>query len=139
MADENKPGREAPSGDESATPKPSSPKKADPVMTVSSWEGPLVNNLKARFGGQIKEFSVYLGQEFLIADLPATIPILDYLKTEQDFDYLVDITAVDYPEKAKTAVNEATFCALPPRYDPNLPESVDEMRGLRPAFDRAAE
>ena len=46
---------------------------------------------------------------------------------------------VDYPEKAKTAVNEAASCPLPPRHDPNLPESIDEMRGLRPAFDRAAE
>lgn len=45
---------------------------------------------------------------------------------------------VDYPEQAKTSVAEAVSCPLPPRYDPSLPESIDEMRGLRPAFDRAA-
>lgn len=28
-------------------------------------------------------------------------------------------------------------CALPPRYDPNLPPAVDEARGLRAAYDRA--
>jgi NADH-quinone oxidoreductase subunit C len=101
MADETKPGAETPSAGESAAPKAPPPKKADPVMAVSPWTGPLVDGLKERFGGQIKEFSVYLGQDFLIAELPAVIPILDYLKAEQEFDYLVDITAVDYPKKAK--------------------------------------
>jgi len=28
-------------------------------------------------------------------------------------------------------------CALPPRYDPNLPAAVDEAQGLRAAYDRA--
>ena len=28
-------------------------------------------------------------------------------------------------------------CALPPRYDPNLPPAVDEARALRAAYDRA--
>ena len=46
---------------------------------------------------------------------------------------------VDYPEKAKESTDEIASCPLPPRYDPNLPESIDEMRALRPAFDRAAE
>ena len=46
---------------------------------------------------------------------------------------------VDYPERARTAVTEAVSCPLPPRYDPDLPKSIDEMRGLRPAFERAAE
>lgn len=28
-------------------------------------------------------------------------------------------------------------CAIPPRYDPNLPPAVDEARGLRAAYDRS--
>ncbi len=28
-------------------------------------------------------------------------------------------------------------CAIPPRFDPNLPASVDEAKGLRAAYDRA--
>lgn len=28
-------------------------------------------------------------------------------------------------------------CPLPPRHDPSVPAAVDEVRGLRPAFDRA--
>ena len=31
----------------------------------------------------------------------ATISILEYLKLESDFDYLVDITAVDWPKRAE--------------------------------------
>ena len=30
-------------------------------------------------------------------------------------------------------------CAMPPRYDPELPPAVDEARGLRAAYDRALE
>ncbi|MFB3095461.1 MAG: NADH-quinone oxidoreductase subunit C, partial [Candidatus Acidiferrales bacterium] len=63
--------------------------------------GPLVDALKERFGEQVKEFSSYRGQNFLAAGLAAVIPIIDYLKLEQDYDYLVDITAVDYPQREK--------------------------------------
>ena len=82
-------------------PKPPPKKKAPAVMEVSPWEGPLVAALKERFGEQIKEFSSYRGQNFLAAELPAVIPIIEYLKLEQGFDYLVDITAVDYPQREK--------------------------------------
>jgi NADH-quinone oxidoreductase subunit C len=97
MAEETKPGGEAPA----PAAKPEPPKKAAPVMAVTPWEGPLVDALKEHFGAQIKEFSVYRNQAFLVAELAAAVPILEYLKLEQDFDYLVDITAVDYPKKEK--------------------------------------
>ena len=51
--------------------------------------------LKERFGDQITEISTYLGQNFIVAKPDSAIPILEYLKLEADFDYLVDITAVD--------------------------------------------
>jgi hypothetical protein len=57
--------------------------------------------LKERFGGDITEFSTYLGQNFLVAKPDAVIPILETLKLELDFDYLVDVTAVDYPKRAE--------------------------------------
>ncbi len=97
MAEETKPGGETPA----AGAKPEPPKKAPPGMATTPWEGPLVDALKERFGPQIKEFSVYRDQSFLVAELPAVIPILEHLKLDQDFDYLVDITAVDYPKKEK--------------------------------------
>jgi hypothetical protein len=43
--------------------------------------------------------STYLGQNFIVAKPEAAIPILEYLKLEADFDYLVDITAVDWPKR----------------------------------------
>lgn len=70
-------------------------------MVTSPWESDLTAMLKERFGDQISEFSSYLGQNFLVARPDAVIPILDFLKLEADFDYLVDITAVDYPKRAE--------------------------------------
>ena len=81
-------------------PKPP-PKKAPAVMEVEPWQGPLVDALKERFGDAIREFSTYRGQDFLVADLSSVVSIIKYLKLEEDFDYLVDITAVDNPEKEK--------------------------------------
>ena len=125
MADENKPSGEGtpPSGDSAAKPaagapaeasasksdeKPAAkpppkppPKQAPAVMEVSPWEGPLTDALKERFGEQVKEFLSFRGQNFLAAELGGVLPIIEYLKLEQGFDYLVDITAVDYPKREK--------------------------------------
>ena len=43
---------------------------------------------------------------------------------------------VDHPEVIE-AEEAPLACALPPRYDPDLPPAVDEAQGLRAAFDRA--
>ncbi len=43
---------------------------------------------------------------------------------------------VDHPDVIE-ADEQPVSCALPPRYDPDLPPAVDEARGLRKAFDRA--
>ncbi|MGA9627352.1 MAG: NADH-quinone oxidoreductase subunit C [Bryobacteraceae bacterium] len=110
MADEQKPGgSEAPlpAGGEAAKqpPKPSPPKPAAPppkppaTMAATPWESDLARELKERFGGQIAETSTYLGQNFIVAKPEAAVPILEYLKLEADFDYLVDITAVDWPKR----------------------------------------
>ena len=37
----------------------------------------------------------------MVAKPDAAIPMLEYLKLEADFDYLVDITAVDWPKRAE--------------------------------------
>ncbi len=78
-----------------APPKPPAP------MASTPWEGELPGQLKERFGGQITECATYLGQNFLVAHADAVIPILEFLKLEADFDYLVDVTAVDYPNRAE--------------------------------------
>ena len=53
---------------------------------------------------------------------------------------LLDATSgpvlVDHPDVIE-AEDQPVACAVPPRFDPNLPPSVDEARGLRRAYDRA--
>jgi len=111
MADEPKPeGAEpatgAPPPAKPAAPKPAAagghaPPKPPAPMAATPWESDLTKELKERFGDQISEFSTYLGQNFLVSKPEAAIPILEFLKLEADFDYLVDLTAVDYPKRAE--------------------------------------
>jgi NADH-quinone oxidoreductase subunit C len=70
-------------------------------MAVTPWESDLTAGLKEQFGDQVTEYSTYLGQSFLVAKPPAVISILEFLKLEKDFDYLVDLTAVDYPKRSE--------------------------------------
>lgn len=80
-------------------PKPADKPKPAATMATTPWESGLTGRLKERFGDQILEASTYLGQEFLVAKPEAGVPVLEFLKRESDFDYLVDVTAVDYPSR----------------------------------------
>ncbi len=86
-----------------ATPKPSAAPPAAPkapaVMAVTPWEDELTRRLAEQFPDGISEFSTYAGQNFLVAKPGAVVPIIEFLKLEADFDYLVDITAVDYKDR----------------------------------------
>jgi NADH-quinone oxidoreductase subunit C len=107
MADEQKPdGPQAPppAGGEAkpAPPKPAAaaaPPKPPAVMAATPWESDLAREIKERFGDRVSETSTYLGQNFLICKPDSAIPILEFLKLEADFDYLVDLTAVDWPKR----------------------------------------
>jgi len=120
MAEEHKPGGsetpppgggvgpEQPPKPAAAPPKPAPPKppappapKAPAVMAATPWDSDLAKELKAQFGESIGETSTYLGQNFVVAKPDAVVPIVEYLKLEADFDYLVDITAVDWPKRAE--------------------------------------
>lgn len=68
-------------------------------MATTPWEDPLARAIATEFGERVQEFSSYLGQDFLVVHAAAVVPVLDYLKLEHDFDFLVDITAVDYPDR----------------------------------------
>jgi len=118
MADEQTPGGSetppseggkpaAPSAKPAAPPKPAAaagpaaPAKPPAVMAATVWESDLARELKERFGDRIGELSTYLGQNFIVARPEAAISVLEYLKLEADFDYLVDITAVDWPKRTE--------------------------------------
>jgi NADH-quinone oxidoreductase subunit C len=69
-------------------------------MAAVPWDSDLARDLKEHFAAEIAETSSYLGQNFLVVKPEAAIPVLEYLRLEADFDYLVDITAVDWPKRA---------------------------------------
>ncbi len=124
MADEQKPGgSEAPppegSGAPPKPPKPAAPAKAPPpkppaaaaghaappkppaTMAATPWDSDLARDIKQRFGDDVTETSTYLGQNFIVTRPDAAVPVLEYLKLEADFDYLVDVTAVDWPKRSE--------------------------------------
>ena len=109
MADEQKPdGPQAPppagGAAKPAPPKPAAaaaPPKAPAVMAATPWESELAREIKEQFGESITETSTYLGQSFVVCKPEAAIPVLEFLKLEADFDYLVDLTAVDWPKRAE--------------------------------------
>src|SRR5215472_5983511 len=111
MADEQKPegsGSPPPAGGEAkpAPPKPAAaahaaPPKPPATMAATPWDSDLAKEVKAHFGDAISEASTYLGQSFFVCKPDAAVPLLDYLKLEADFDYMVDITAVDWPKRAE--------------------------------------
>jgi NADH-quinone oxidoreductase subunit C len=68
-------------------------------MASTPWVSDFTQRLSERFGSSISEFATYLGQNFLMADPSIIVNLLHYLRVEEDFDYLVDITAVDYPAR----------------------------------------
>ena len=70
-------------------------------MAATPWEGDLPNQIRERFGDQVSACSTYLGQNFVVVKPEAVVPLVEFLKLEADFDYLVDVTAADYPKRAE--------------------------------------
>ena len=109
MADEQKPGGSdtpPPSGKEAPAPpaKPApaahaAPPKPPATMAATPWDSDLSRQIKERFGEAIGETSTYLGQNFVVVKPDSAISLIEYLKLEADFDYLVDVTAVDWPKR----------------------------------------
>lgn len=79
-------------------PKPAVPPKP-PAPTVQPWNTPLTDRLKAKYGTGIRESVSYVGQPYLVVDRSLVYEILEILRDEEKFDYLVDVTAVHYPKK----------------------------------------
>jgi len=73
-------------------PKPTGP-------TPMPWESEMVARLKQHYGSGIREASTYLGQKYLIVDRSAVFDVLQELHDAEEFDYLVDVTALHYPQR----------------------------------------
>jgi NADH-quinone oxidoreductase subunit C len=84
-----------------AAPKAPPPPKPPAVMVTTPWEGELPQRVKQHFGDNVTEFATYLGQNFIVAQPDSVPSLIEYLKVDEDFEYLVDITAVDWPKRAE--------------------------------------
>jgi NADH-quinone oxidoreductase subunit C len=94
MAEEQKPeGAAKPPAAAPAAP------KAPAALAATPWESDLTRQLQEAFPDQVTELVTTIGQSSLVVKPDAVIPVLEYLKLEGEFDYLVDITAVDYPAR----------------------------------------
>ena len=68
-------------------------------MPSEPWAGTLPTALQERFGEHLKASTLLGGQKLLVADIGAVLEILACLKQEHQFEYLVDVTAVHWPDK----------------------------------------
>ncbi|MDZ4800738.1 MAG: NADH-quinone oxidoreductase subunit C [Bryobacteraceae bacterium] len=73
--------------------------KPPAAMQTTPWESELTSRLTERYGQAISEFSAYLGQNFLIAEPDAVPDLLEFLRDEEEFDMLTDLTAVHFPKR----------------------------------------
>jgi len=70
-------------------------------MAATPWEGELAQELKSHFGESIIQTASYLGQNFAVVKPEVVAPMVAWLRDAADFDYLVDVTAVDWPKRAE--------------------------------------
>ena len=88
--------------DPATPPKAAHPAPAKPAgPTATPWESPMVAKLHGRYGSGIREASSYLGQNYLVVDSSLVSELLTILRSEENFDYCVDITAVHYSDREK--------------------------------------
>jgi len=63
------------------------------------WEGDLPSALQAKFGDRVSEFLAYRDQPSFIAEAGSAHELLETLRDVHGFDYLVDVTAVHWPQR----------------------------------------
>lgn len=68
-------------------------------MPSEPWDEPLAAAVRERFGEGVERAVVLGGQKLLVASMAVAADLLAFLRDEQAFDYLVDITAVHWPDK----------------------------------------
>jgi NADH-quinone oxidoreductase subunit C len=67
-------------------------------MQSTPWEGALPERLKQMFSGHGLAYQTYLGQNFITAPAAIVAGIIRFLRDEEQFDFLTDLTAVDRPK-----------------------------------------
>jgi NADH-quinone oxidoreductase subunit C len=99
-AAEPKPVAATPPPAAAAPPKPAAPAKpAGPAP--APWESDLTARMKAQFGAAILEASTFLGQNYFVVEAAKIEEICFFLRDDEHYNMLADLTAVDYPKKEK--------------------------------------
>ena len=82
-----------------APPKPAAP--VAPPPKPEPLENELVARFKARFGEAIREAWTDRKQAILLVERGRLLEIAQYVREEEEFDLLSDLTAVDWPKREK--------------------------------------
>src|SRR6185436_19232981 len=87
-----------------SAPKPPVKKKDEGPKPTDASEHPLVKKLKAKFGDAIGDASEFIGQLSVHVDGERIVEICNFLKNDSEagFNYLSDLTCVDYPDRRQT-------------------------------------
>lgn len=83
-----------------AAPKPAAPAKEAPPKPAP-LDNELVKRLKGRFGAAILEPTLDRKQAIVLVASGQWLEIAKYCRDEEKFDYLADLTAVDWPKREK--------------------------------------
>jgi NADH-quinone oxidoreductase subunit C len=101
-----KPAAATPAANAETAAKPAAPAAAKPAApakpagpTPQPWESEMVARLKADFGSGIHDALTYVGQPYMVLDASVVHDVLQLLRDDEQFDYLVDCTAVHYPKR----------------------------------------
>ena len=68
-------------------------------MESVPWDDALTAAIREQFGEAILECASYREQNFAVVTPESVVPVLEYLRDEAGFDYLVDLTAVHWPKR----------------------------------------
>jgi NADH-quinone oxidoreductase subunit C len=80
--------------------KPAAAPAKPPAPAPTPWESAMVSKLKSTYGSGIDALT-YAGQNYMVVDRSMIPDILQILRNEEQFDYCVDITAVNYPQRER--------------------------------------
>ena len=83
-----------------AAPKPAPPAKEAPAKPLP-LDNDLVQRLKARFGAAIIEPTLDRKQAIVLVAAERWLEITKFCRDEEKFDYLADLTAVDWPKRER--------------------------------------
>ena len=67
-------------------------------MVTEPWQSSLTDRLASAFSAARLSFASYLGQNFITCDSSAICDLIQFLRNNEGFDFLVDLTVVDYPK-----------------------------------------